>query len=138
MLSFLTPLLSFLGGPVVKGLIDAYKLKLDAANTQDAHALDLAKADLLAQIEARKQASILAANPAVSLIQRMLAWPVVIYVWKLIVYDKILAPVLALPHGSTDPLDGWIGTVATAIVSFYMGGQIVSGVVTQVARRFAK
>ena len=30
-----TWLASLIGGPVVNGLIDAYKAKLDAANTQD-------------------------------------------------------------------------------------------------------
>lgn len=138
MLTFLAPFLSFLGGPVINGLIGAYKAKLDSVNTQDAHAIDLAKADLLAQIEARKQATILAAIPSASLVQRLFAWPVVLYVWKLIVYDKIFAPWFGWSHGSTDPLDGWIGIVATTIVSFYMGGQIVSGVISTVARRFGK
>jgi hypothetical protein len=35
-------LASLVGGPVITGLIDAYKAKLDAANIQDRIAADLA------------------------------------------------------------------------------------------------
>ena len=48
---------SLLGGPVVNGLINAYKAKLAAANTQDRTAADLAAKEIEAEIEARKQAS---------------------------------------------------------------------------------
>ena len=50
-------LASLLGGPIVTGLLNAYKAKLDAANTRDAQAVDLAKKEIEAEIEARKQAS---------------------------------------------------------------------------------
>jgi uncharacterized protein Smg (DUF494 family) len=132
MLALLAPLLSFFGGPVISGLIDAYKAKLAAVNSQDQHAVDLAVADLNAQIEARKEASILAGNKLAGFVQFMFAMPIIIYEFKVIVYDKVLA------LGSTDPINGTIGQWASLIISFYFGGQIVSGVVTTVARRFGK
>ena len=52
-----TWLASLLGGPVVNGLINAYKAKLTATNTQDRIAGDLAAKEIEAEIEARKQAS---------------------------------------------------------------------------------
>ena len=52
-----TWLASLIGGPVVTGLINAYKAKLDAANTQDRIAADLAAKEIEAEIEAHKQAS---------------------------------------------------------------------------------
>lgn len=52
-----TWLASLLGAPVVKGLIKAYRVKLDVANTQDRIAADLATKEIEAQIEARKQSS---------------------------------------------------------------------------------
>ncbi len=39
-------LLSLLGGPVIRGLIDAYKAKLAAENTQEKIAADLASGSL--------------------------------------------------------------------------------------------
>lgn len=58
MLAFLTPLLSFFGGPVVQGLISAYKAKLDAGNTQEQIAATLAARELAVQeveIQAQNQ-----------------------------------------------------------------------------------
>ena len=52
-------LASFLGGPIVNGLIDAYKAKLVDTNTQDRTAADLTAKDIEAEIEARKQASVI-------------------------------------------------------------------------------
>jgi hypothetical protein len=50
-------LASLIDGPVITGLINAYKAKLDAANSQDRIAADLAAKEIEAEIEARKQAS---------------------------------------------------------------------------------
>ncbi len=44
---------SLIGGPIVNGLINAYKAKLSAENTRDHIAADLAKADIEAQIARR-------------------------------------------------------------------------------------
>ena len=134
LLSFIGgPLLSFLGGPVVSGLVASYKAKLDSVNSQDAHAIDLAKADLLAQIEARKEATILAGNKMASLIQFLCGLIIVIYFGKCLVWDKVLG------WGETDPIrDQNLATWSNLIITFYFGGNIVSGVVSVVARRFAK
>ena len=50
-------LASLIGGPVVTGLVNAYKAKRDAANTRDRIAADLAVKEIEAEIETRKQAS---------------------------------------------------------------------------------
>ena len=52
-----TWLASLIGGPVITGLINAYKAKLDASNTQDRIAADLAAKEIEAEIAARKAAS---------------------------------------------------------------------------------
>lgn len=128
----LGPLLTFLGGPVITGLVNAYKEKLAAANTQDQHALDLAKADLLAQIEARKEATVLAGGGLSSLVQFLFALPIIVYMFKVIVWDKVLA------WGSTDPITGAVGDWVSLIIGFYFGGKIVSGVVGAVTRRLTR
>jgi hypothetical protein len=58
MLALLGPVLNFFGGPVITGLINAYKAKLDAGNTQEQIAADLAARELAVQqveIQAQNQ-----------------------------------------------------------------------------------
>ena len=43
-------ILSFLGGPVIKGLIDAYNAKLKAGNVDNKIASDLAAGEIAAQV----------------------------------------------------------------------------------------
>ena len=89
-----TWLASLIGGPVVTGLINAYKAKLDAANTQDRIAADLAAKEIEAEIAARKEASaIIIAEQGrwyTAIIRPLLAFPLIIYLWKVIVWDKVL------------------------------------------------
>jgi hypothetical protein len=42
-------IMSFIGGPVIKGLIDAYQAKLKAGNTSEKIAADLAAGEIAAQ-----------------------------------------------------------------------------------------
>jgi hypothetical protein len=42
-------ILSFLGGPLISGAINAYKAKLEAGNTQDRMAVELAGRELAVQ-----------------------------------------------------------------------------------------
>ena len=46
-----TWLASLIGGPVVNGLINAYKAKLNASNTQDRIAADLAAKEIEGEID---------------------------------------------------------------------------------------
>jgi hypothetical protein len=116
----------FLGGPIVSGLINAYKAKLAAANTQDRLAVDLAVKEIEAEIEARKQASaIIIAEQGrwyTAIIRPVLALPVIIYFWKAIVWDKVLG------LGSTDPLTGMIAEWSGLILTAYVGGRSIEKV----------
>lgn len=128
----LQTILGFLTAPILNSVVDAYKAKLASVNSTDAHALELAKADLMAQIEARKTAVALAGNRFAALIQNLLGLIVVLYVGKVVVYDTMLG------LGSTPAIRGDVGVWLGLIVSFFMGGQIVSSVVNTVAHRFGK
>ena len=125
-------LLSLIGGPVVNGLISAYKAKLAAANTQDRIAADLAAKEIEAEIEARRQATaILIAEQGrwyTAIIRPLLAFPIVIYLWKVIVWDKVLG------LGSTDPITGMVADWAGIIVTAYVGGRTIE----KVARIFRR
>ncbi|WNV09941.1 hypothetical protein [Tardiphaga sp. 709] len=108
-------IISFLGGPVIKGLIDAYNAKLKAGNVDNRIAADLAAGEIAAQT-AETQA--ITQYRIASLgywyePEKIMGYTVAFYFAKLLIYDKCLG------WGTTDPLIGWSGTVATAVVSFY-------------------
>jgi hypothetical protein len=125
-------LATLIGGPMVNGLISAYKAKLDAANTKDRIAADLAAKEIEAEIEARRQATaILIAEQGrwyTAIIRPLLAFPIVIYLWKVIVWDKVLG------LGSTDPITGMVADWAGIIVTAYVGGRTIE----KVARIFKR
>jgi hypothetical protein len=127
-----TWLASLLGGPVINGLITAYTAKLESANTQDRVAADLAVKEIEAEIEARKPASaIIIAEQGrwyTAMIRPLLALPIVIYFWKVIVWDKVLG------WGVTDPITGMIADWAGVIITAYVGGRSVE----KVARIFKR
>jgi hypothetical protein len=128
-----TWLASLIGGPVIAGLINAYKAKLDAANTQDRIAANLTVREIEAEIEARKQASaiILAEQGRwyTAIIRPLLALPIIIYFWKVIVWDKVLG------FGSTDPITGMMADWAGMIITAYVGGRSIEKVARIFARR---
>jgi hypothetical protein len=125
-------LASFLGGPLVSGLVNAYKAKLAAANTQDRLAVDLAVKEIEAEIEARKQASaIIIAEQGrwyTAAIRPLLALPIIIFLWKVMVWDKVLG------LGTTDPIAGTVADWAGIIVTTYVGGRTIE----KVARIFRR
>ena len=124
-------LASLTGGPIVNGLIEGYKAKLDAAITHDHIAADLAAKDIEAEIAARQQASaIIIAEQGrwyTAIIRPLLALPIIIYFWKVIVWDKVLG------LGATDPLTGLVSDWAGTIVTAYVGGRTVEKVATVLA-----
>lgn len=121
-----------IGGPVIKGLLDAYRAKLDATNTRDAQAVDLAKKEIEAEIAARAEANkVIIAEQGrwyTAIIRPLFALPLIVYFWKVILWDKILG------WGTTDPLGGLVGEWAGLIILAYFGGRSLE----KVARVFAK
>jgi len=63
-----------------------------------------------------------------SIIRPLAALPMVIYIWKVIVWDKVLG------LGSTDPITGDVGAWAGVIVTTYFGGRTIE----KVARIFRR
>jgi hypothetical protein len=117
---------SILGGPLLSALIGAYEAKLAAANRQDRLAVDLAVKEIEAEIEARKQASaIIIAEQGrwyTAIIRPLLALPIIIYFWKVIVWDKVLG------LGVTDPITGMIADWTGMILTAYVGGRSIEKV----------
>lgn len=124
MLAFLQPILNFFGGPIVKGVVDAYKAKLEAGNTEGRIAADLAARELDVQareIEAQKQIRIAMIGRWYEPTQ-LLGYIMVIYVGKVIVWDKVFA------IGITDPITGAVGEWAGAIIMFLIGKRGIENV----------
>lgn len=132
-------LLNFLGGPIINklvgGAIDAYKAKLASVNSTEAHAIDLAKAEIEGEIAQRQtEASIIRQEQGwwvTALIRPLMALPFIIFAWKVVVFDKVLG---SWTHGSTDPLDPNMWSVFLAVVGAYFGGRTIE----KVARIFRR
>jgi hypothetical protein len=60
----------------------------------------------------------------------LFAMPFILFTWKVIVWDKLLAD---WTHGSTDPLDPKMWGVFMAIVIAYFGGRSAENVATKIA-----
>lgn len=120
-------ILGFLGGPVIKGVIDGYKAKLEAGNTTERISADLAARELQVQqreIEAHTQLRIAMIGRWYEPTQ-LLGYIMVIYVAKVVVWDKVLA---SLTGGSTDPIGGAVGEWAGAIIMFLIGKRGIENV----------
>jgi hypothetical protein len=108
-------ILSFLGGPVVKGLIDAYQAKLKAGNVESKIAADLAATEIAAQVSESNAIT----QYRIAEIghwyepDKLMGYCVAIYFCKLLVFDKVLG------LGTTDPLAGFASVTSNLVVSFY-------------------
>jgi hypothetical protein len=108
-------ILSFIGGPVIKGLIDAYQARLKAGNVESKIAADLAAGEIAAQVS--ESNAILQYRTAEIghwyEPDKLMGYFVAAYFGKLLVWDKVLG------LGVTDPLGGFAATTANLVVSFY-------------------
>ena len=115
-------LISFIGGPVIKGLIDAYQAKLKAGNVESKIAADLAGGEIAAQteeIKAQTQYKIAALGHWYEP-DKLMGYAVAFYLAKLLIWDKVLG--LGVTDGLCKAGDNcWTGSVANTIVMFYFG-----------------
>ncbi len=108
-------LIGFIGGPVIKGLIDAYQAKLKAGNTSEKIAADLATSEIAAQqveIQANTQLKIAEIGHPWE-IEKLFAYVTLVYYAKLLIWDKVFG------LGVTDPLGGWALVAANLVIGFY-------------------
>jgi hypothetical protein len=130
--TMLTWLGNLLGGPFARAAVDAYRAKLTAENTSQKLAADLAARELA--VEEREQelrAALLVVeqgNWMTRWVRPVWAAPFVIYTWKVVIYDKVLA------LGTTDALSGLIATLAVTIAGAYFGGRTLENVARIIKR----
>lgn len=108
-------IISFLGGPVVRALIDAYSAKLKAENIDSKIAANLAASEIAAQTAETKAVMQYRTAELGYWYEpdKLIGYCVTIYFAKLLVWDKVLG------LGSTDPLAGFAAITANLVVSFY-------------------
>jgi hypothetical protein len=125
-------LANLIGGPIVSGLINAYKAKLEAANTRDHMAVDLAAKEIEGEIAQRQaEASIIRQEEGrwwTALPRPALAMIFVIYIGKCVLWDKVLG------LGSTDPLSPELANIEMIVITGYFGGRTIE----KVARIFRR
>ncbi|MDP2411572.1 MAG: hypothetical protein Q8M26_14965 [Pseudolabrys sp.] len=118
-----------LGGPFAKAAVDAYRARLSAGNASDKIAADLAaRAIDLEQRERELAAQLVLAEQGrwyTALPRPLFAFAFVIYVWKVVVWDKVLG---GWTHGSTDPLSGDVAQWAMIVLTAYFGGRTLEKV----------
>ena len=112
-------IIGFIGGPVIKGLLDAYNAYLKAETTDAKTAADLAAKEIAAQVaEAQAQTQYRIASlgrwyeP-----DHLMGYCVAAYFAKLLIWDKVLG------LGTTDGLAGFASITANLIVSFYFANR---------------
>lgn len=120
MLAFLTNL--FTSG-LARQLREAYEARLRAENDGDRITADIQ----IATLEER-QANRALGGRITAIVQAAWAAPFIIYHWKLLVWDKVLA------SGVTDPLSPELLQMQALIAGLYFGGAAVVGVVKAVKR----
>jgi len=123
-------ILSFLGGPVIKGLIDAYQAKLKAGNVESKIAADLAASEIAAQTaEAQAQTQLKIAEIGHPWEPEKLAFYIVlIFFAKCVIWDKVLG------LGTTDALGGDVSTWAGMVMGFYFGKRTFENVARIIKR----
>lgn len=111
MLAALAAFLAKIGiGSIASKIADAYLAKQNAATEQERIAAD----ERIKALEARRDVMIAeAGSPLNALIRLAFALPFVVYIGKLVLWDKVLG------LGSTDPLSPMLENVMWTVVGFF-------------------
>lgn len=124
---------NLLGGPFAKVAVDAYRARLTAENTSEKIAADLAARALDVEARERELATkLIVAEQGrwyTALPRPLFAGAFIIYVWKVVVWDKVLG------LGVTDPLKGAVADWAMIVLAAYFGGRSLEKVARILVRR---
>jgi hypothetical protein len=119
-------IMSFIGGPVISGLISAYREHLKATTTDKQTASNLAGKEIAAQTEEAQSITSLKiaqiGHPWE--VEKLFAYVTLFYYAKLLIWDKVLG------LGSTDPLTGWVLWAANLVIGFYFTKRTAENVTT--------
>jgi hypothetical protein len=119
-------IMSFIGGPVIKGLIDAYNIHVKAQSADAVTAANLAGKEIAAQTAENNAIY----NLRIAQIghpfepEKIAMYITLVYYAKCIIWDKVLG------LGSTDVVAGPIAVWAGLIMSFYFAKRGAENVTT--------
>jgi hypothetical protein len=133
MFKFASLIFQFLGGPVAKAMVAAYKEHLTATTTDKQTAATLAGQEIGASVaETQAITSLKIAQIGHPWeIEKLFAYVTLFYYAKLLIWDKVLG------LGSTDPLTGWVLWAANLVIGFYFtkrAAENVSTIITAIRR----
>ena len=124
---------NLLGGPFAKAAVDAYRAKLSAENTSERIAADLAARELDVETRERELATqVVIAEQGrwyTALPRPLFAFAFIIYVWKVVVFDKVFG------LGSTPALSGDVAQWAMIVLTAYFGGRSLEKVARILGRK---
>lgn len=124
---------NLIGGPFAKAAVDAYRAKLTAENTSEKIAADLAARELnVEQREGELATQVVIAEQGrwyTALPRPLFAFAFVIYVWKVVVWDRVLG------LGSTAALSGDVAQWAMIVLTAYFGGRSLEKVARILVRK---
>jgi hypothetical protein len=124
---------NLLGGPFAKAAVDAYRAKLTAENTSEKIAADLAAREMSVEQRERELAvEVVVAEQGrwyTALPRPLFAFAFIIYVWKAVVWDKVLG------LGTTEALSGDVSQWAMIVLTAYFGGRSLEKVARILARK---
>lgn len=136
MTGFIGALLSWLGGGIADKVLAYLQKQADAQTEEGKRNAEITVAALKAEVEARAAAKeVIIAEQGrwyTAIVRPLLAFPVIIYFWKVIVWDKVLA------LGTTDPLGGIVAEWSGAVVLAYVGGRSLEKIAATLAERRGK
>lgn len=123
-------IIGFIGGPVIKGLIDAYREKLKAGNVDNKIAADLAASEIAAQTaETQAQMQLRVAEIGHPWEPEKLAFYIcLVFFAKCVIWDTVLG------LGTTPPLKGDVSMWAGLVMSFYFGKRTFENVARIIKR----
>lgn len=127
---------SLLGGPFARAAVEAYRAKLDAANSRDAKSADLAIKAIDAEIDGhRVAAQVRAAEGAwgpTGLIMFGFGMVTLAYYGKVVVWDVMLG------WGTTDAIRGAVGEWMNTIIIALFGSGTATSLVRMALTRFGR
>ena len=111
-------ILGFLGGPVIKGLIDAYSAKLKAGNVSERIAADTAASEIAAQTSEQREITALKIAQIGHWYEpeKLAFYVTLVFYAKILIWDKVLGNITG---GHTDEVTGAAGVWAGLIMTFY-------------------
>jgi hypothetical protein len=124
---------NLIGGPLISGAINAYKAKLEAGNTKERIAADLAGRELEVQrkeVEVQAQLKVAQIGHAWEP-EKLFAYIIVIYFAKIVLWDKVFGSLVGYTDNMfrTDPLTGEAVGWAAMVMSFYFAKRGIENVV---------